>query len=124
MSKILIAEDETDISFIIETVLKKIGHVVMTAFDGETALAKATAEKPDLILLDIMMPKMDGFTINSRLKENPKTKDIKVLIMTAKGGMKGLFDLGKRYSVNGYMEKPFQVNMLLDKIKEVLEEKN
>ncbi|OGF49259.1 MAG: hypothetical protein A2044_04925 [Candidatus Firestonebacteria bacterium GWA2_43_8] len=123
MAKILIAEDETDISFIVETVLIKNGHTVITAFDGETALAKATAEKPDLILLDIMMPKMDGFTVNSKLKENPATKDIKVVIMTAKGGMKGLFDLEKKYSVNGYMEKPFQVNMLIDKVKEVLEGK-
>ncbi|OGF50224.1 MAG: hypothetical protein A2231_01735 [Candidatus Firestonebacteria bacterium RIFOXYA2_FULL_40_8] len=123
MAKILIAEDETDISFIVETVLVKTGHAVITAFDGETALAKATAEKPDLILLDIMMPKMDGFTVNSKLKENPATKDIKVVIMTAKGGMKGLFDLEKKYSVNGYMEKPFQVNMLLEKVNEVLGEK-
>ncbi|OGF44319.1 MAG: hypothetical protein A2452_05865 [Candidatus Firestonebacteria bacterium RIFOXYC2_FULL_39_67] len=123
MAKILIAEDEIDISFIVETVLVKTGYAVITAFDGETALAKALAEKPDLILLDIMMPKMDGFTVNSKLKENPETKDIKVLIMTAKGGMKGLFDLEKKYAVNGYMEKPFQVNMLLDKVKEVLEGK-
>jgi len=123
MAKILIAEDEIDISFIVETVLVKTSYAVITAFDGETALAKALAEKPDLILLDIMMPKMDGFTVNSKLKENPETKDIKVLIMTAKGGMKGLFDLEKKYAVNGYMEKPFQVNMLLDKVKEVLEGK-
>ena len=123
MAKILIAEDEIDISFIVETVLVKTGYAVITAFDGETALAKALAEKPDLILLDIMMPKMDGFTVNSKLKANPETKDIKVLIMTAKGGMKGLFDLEKKYAVNGYMEKPFQVNMLLDKVKEVLEGK-
>lgn len=120
MAKILIAEDETDISFIVQTVLTKQGHAVITAFDGETALTKAKGEKPDLILLDIMMPKMDGFTVNSKLKEDPDTKDIKVVIMTAKGGMKGLFDLEKKYSVNGYMEKPFQVNMLLDKVKEVL----
>src|SRR3989339_637777 len=88
MAKILIAEVEIDISFIVETVLVKTGYAVITAFDGETALAKALAEKPDLILLDIMMPKMDGFTVNSKLKENP-----------------------------------FQVNMLLDKVKEVLEGK-
>jgi two-component system response regulator VicR len=123
MAKILIAEDEKDIVFIIETALKKAGFETIIAYDGEETLKKAINEKPDLILLDIMMPKMDGFTVNTKLKENNETKDIPVIVCTARGGLKDLFSIEKKWKVDGYLEKPFVVKVLIDKIREVLGEK-
>lgn len=123
MAKILVAEDEKDISFIMETALINSGYEVITAFDGEETLKKAISEGPDLILLDVMMPKMDGFTVNTKLKENDKTKNIAVIVCTAKGGLKDLFGMEKNSLVNGYLEKPFIIKVLLSKIKEVMGEK-
>jgi len=123
MAKILIAEDEKDIVFIIETALKKAGFETIIAYDGEETLKKAINEKPDLILLDIMMPKMDGFTVNTKLKENNETKDIPVIVCTARGGLKDLFSIEEKWKVDGYLEKPFVVKVLIDKIREVLGEK-
>ncbi|MFH1823801.1 MAG: response regulator [Candidatus Firestonebacteria bacterium] len=123
MAKILIAEDEKDITFIIDTALKKAGYETILAYDGEEALEKAINEKPDLILLDIMMPKMDGFTVNTKLKENEKTKDIPVIVCTAKGGLKDLFNIEKKWKIDGYLEKPFVVKVLVEKVKEIIGEK-
>lgn len=122
MKRILIAEDEKDILFIIGTALKSVGYEVISAYDGEETLSKTINEMPDLILLDIMMPKLDGFSVNVKLKENDKTKNIPVIVCTAKGGLKDLFNMKQKWNVNGYLEKPFVIKVLLSKVKEVLGE--
>lgn len=121
--KILIAEDEKDIVFIMKTVLEKENYQVSEAFDGQETLEKVEKDKPDLILLDIMMPKVDGITVNRMLKKNPQTKDIPIIVITARGETRKIFQKKNEAKIDVYLEKPFPMELLLQKIKEVLGEK-
>lgn len=87
-TKILIVEDDELMSRMYQTKLTFDGYDVLTAFDGESGLAMAGKELPDLILLDVMMPKMDGLQVLEKLKADTKTKNIPVIILTNLGGMK------------------------------------
>lgn len=103
--KILVVDDEPNIRQLLEYNLKLDGHEVLLAGDGAEALEKVVSDL-DLILLDVMMPIMDGLETCSKLKTNPKTKDIPVFMLTAKSQMKdieGAFSLG----ADGYLTKPF-----------------
>lgn len=82
---ILFIEDEPDQIMMISLRLKKSGYVVIAATDGAEGLKKAVREKPDLILVDILMPGMDGFEVCRRLREDPTTKDIPIIATTAAG---------------------------------------
>ena len=82
MSRILLAEDDRILRKAGEVSLKKKGYDVIAAVDGEDALVKALAEKPDLVLLDVMMPKMNGFDVLFALKRDPIVKDIPVIMLT------------------------------------------
>jgi CheY-like chemotaxis protein len=97
--------------------LEKDGHEVIPATSGKEALEKALSSRPNLIILDIMMPEMDGYTVNTHLQENDKTKSIPVIILTAKGQMRDLFALGT--NVVAFIEKPFDPKGLRDKIREL-----
>lgn len=121
--KILIADDEKDVIFVLENALIKEGYKVISASDGVEALQKVAAEKPDLILLDIMMPRLDGHSVNVKLKENPKTANIPVIVITAFGHLKKLLEIREELTVTAYLEKPFPVLRLSKKIKEILEKK-
>ena len=118
--KILIVDDERDIVFVLKMALEKNGYLVSEAYDGIEALEKIGADKPDLILLDLMMPRMDGHSVNLKLKENPATALIPVVVITGKGHLKELLEIKDGISVAAYLEKPFTVAMLLEKIKELL----
>lgn len=118
--KILIADDEPDVLFVLEDSIKKAGYTVVLAHDGLEALEKVSKEKPDLIVLDIMMPKLDGQSVNVKLKENKETADIPVIVVTAFGQFKKLLEVRNELTVSGYLEKPFPVSALLDKINEIL----
>src|SRR5213596_3854557 len=83
--KILVVDDEIYIVHILDFSLVMEGYEVVTALDGEQALEKARAEHPDLVVLDIMMPKLDGYETCKMLKADPKTKDIPVILLSAKG---------------------------------------
>ena len=120
--KILIVDDEHDIVIILKMALEKEGYEVEEAFDGVEALEKVTLFKPDLILLDIMMPKMDGHSVNLKLKEVEATSKIPVIIITGRGQLKELIQARQEISIAAYMEKPFTVSMLIGKIKEALGE--
>jgi len=93
---ILLAEDDRILRRAGEVTLTKRGYAVIVAVDGEDALAKAQAHKPDLILLDVMMPKLDGFEVLARLKENPDTRPIPVIMLT---------NLGQESDVNRAVER-------------------
>jgi CheY-like chemotaxis protein len=93
---ILLAEDDRILRRAGEVTLAKRGYAVVVAVDGEDALAKALAHKPDLILLDVMMPKLDGFEVLSRLKDNPDTRLIPVIMLT---------NLGQESDVNKAVER-------------------
>ena len=118
MSRIMIVDDENDIVELIRFVLEREGHEVFSASNGRQALEKVVQINPDLIISDIMMPEMDGYTMNTRLQAMDETRSIPVIILTAKGQMRDLFVLGS--NVVSFMEKPFDPKGLRQRIKEVL----
>jgi DNA-binding response OmpR family regulator len=122
MSKtILIVDDEAYIVTSLEYVMQSAGFEVAVAYDGEEALAKVTEKVPDLVILDLMMPKLDGFEVCKKIRENPLWKGIRIIILTAKGRdierKKGL-SLG----ADDYMTKPFSTRDILNRVKELLAE--
>jgi DNA-binding response OmpR family regulator len=84
-ARILVVDDDRPTVMIISSILKKQGYEVFTAFDGMNGLRKAREVKPDLVVLDIMMPLLNGYEVCRRLQSNPDTADISVLMLTAKG---------------------------------------
>lgn len=112
-NKILIAEDERPISDIIKFNLEKEGYEVITAFDGKEALQKALEEKPDLLLLDIMLPQMDGFEICKRVREK---SSVPIIFVTAKEEEVDKI-LGLELGADDYITKPFSVRELVARVK-------
>ena len=117
--KILVVDDEVNITQILEFSIGSEGYDVVSASNGEEAIEKARREQPDLIILDVMMPRIDGYEACRILKANPLTKNIPVMLLTAKGR-----DIDKRlgYEVGAtdYIVKPFSPNKLIDRIHELL----
>ena len=118
-SKILIVDDEPDLLELLKTTLVGNGYDVVTANDGLQGLEQVDNENPDLILLDIKMPRMDGYTMLRELKKSEKTKHIPVIMLTVYDKMKDIFELE---GVKGYMIKSSNDQEILNKIKKVLEE--
>lgn len=120
-SKILVVDDNAYLVDILSFSLEMENYEVFKAYDGEEALKIIIDNPPDLILADIMMPKMDGFELCKKTKETPKTKDIPFLFLTAKGK---LDDQLKGFSLGGddYIVKPFNLNDLLKKIAKSIEQ--
>ena len=117
--KILVVDDEIYIVHILDFSLGMEGYEVITALDGEQALEKARAEKPDLIVLDIMMPKLDGYETCKMLKAEADTKDIPVILLSAKGrnvDQKIGFEVG----ADDYITKPFSPRKLVERINAIL----
>ena len=117
--KILITEDSPTILAIMREVLEDGGFSVISAIDGLDALAKARAELPDLIILDLMLPKMDGYKVCRMLKFDDKYKDIPIIMLTARDKESDL-KLGAEVGANAYLTKPFDNEVLLNKIKELI----
>ena len=118
--KILIVDDEKDIVTVLEIALAREGYEIFKAFDGLSAIDMIEKEKYDLILLDIMMPKFDGNSVNMRLKNKPETSNIPVIVMTGRGdAKKELSKIKEELKIYDYLEKPFAVSTLLVKIKEL-----
>jgi DNA-binding response OmpR family regulator len=120
--KILIVDDDPIILRLLASRLKNSGYDVVSAIDGESGLKKAIAKKPDLVLLDIIMPGLNGFEVCKRLKENDKTKDIPVIMLTALAGEK---DLSKSLEEGAdcFITKPFSAVDLLHEIKTAMQDK-
>jgi len=118
--KILVVDDDPDLVFILKTALEKDGYAVSTAGTGLEGLEKAKSEHPDLILLDLMMPKMDGQEMNIRLKKDARTAGIPVVILTGYGRFKELMEARKNFQVAAYLEKPVPLKKILETIKQVL----
>jgi len=119
--KIFIVEDELDFLSTLRERLEFEGFVVATAVDGEEALRKIPEEKPDLILLDIMLPEMNGYQVCRELKSNPETKTIPVVVVTAKSQESDKF-WAKETGADDYLTKPFEMEELLQKIQDNLQE--
>ena len=111
--KILVVDDEKPIVDLISFNLKKEGHEVIEAYDGETAYNMALSEKPDVILLDVMLPKMDGFTVCRKLREKISTP---IIMITAKEEEVDKV-LGLELGADDYMTKPFGIRELLARVK-------
>jgi DNA-binding response OmpR family regulator len=122
MSKtILIVDDEAYIVTSLEYVMQSAGFEVAVAYDGVEALEKVAETVPDLVILDLMMPKLDGFEVCEKIRENPLWKDIRIIILTAKGR-----DIerkkGMSLGADDYMTKPFSTRDILNRVKELLAE--
>lgn len=118
--KILAVDDERHIVRLVQVNLERQGFQVVTAFDGKEALKKVETEKPDLIVLDVMMPHMDGFEVLKRLKADDKTKNIPVIMLTAKAQDADVFR-GWASGVDCYLTKPFNPLELLTFVKRIFE---
>jgi len=118
--KVMLADDEEDVLALFSATLGDDERFdVLLARDGEEALELAQREKPELLFLDLLMPKISGYEVCRRLKENPETSSIKVIVLTAlveESGEKRV----KAAGAEGYLTKPFSPLALLDKVEETL----
>jgi len=119
--RILVIEDEPDVSKLIAVRLKQADYEVLVAYDGQDGLTKAREEKPDLILLDLMLPKMDGHKVCRILKFDQKYKKIPIIILTARGQEKDR-ELALEAGADAYITKPYAHEVILEKIKELLKQ--
>jgi DNA-binding response OmpR family regulator len=119
MTKILMVEDDKDIVKTTQYILEKKGYDCITAFDGMEGLHKAKNESPDLIILDLMLPKMNGYKIARLLKFDQKYKKIPIIMLTAKA-QESDKKLGFQTGADAYMTKPFEFENLLSLIEKHL----
>lgn len=124
MTKIMVVDDEPDLLEVVKLILESDGYQVVTAGSGQEALDKIEKEMPDLVLLDIIMPKMDGWEVFSRIKSNPNTHEIPVIMLTAKDQRIDKLIGLHVVRVDDYITKPFGRSELLERIKRVLQEKH
>ena len=118
--RILVVDDDENILSLERTILEQKGFVITTAAGGAEALKILGEEDFDLVLLDVMMPEIDGFTVCRRIKEEPRTKEIPVIFLTAKGGGEALAE-GFESGAIMYINKPFTANKLLTIVNTMLE---
>lgn len=121
--KILVADDEAFMLRLLEMTLKKGGYNVVSCRDGKEALAAAASAPPRLIVLDIMMPGLDGLGALRQLKENPATSDIPVVVLSAKGHALTRVEAETAGAVL-FLAKPFSPNQLLGEVQKILAPKN
>lgn len=117
--RILVVDDEADLVEMLKMRLEANNYEVMFAYDGQEALDKARKEKPDLIILDLMLPKMDGYKVCRMLKFDEKYKKIPIILFTARA-QESDQKMGKEVGADAYVTKPFEPKVLLGKIEELL----
>jgi two-component system alkaline phosphatase synthesis response regulator PhoP len=118
--KILLADDQEGVRELVGATLGEEEFDLLQASDGEQALKLARANNPDLILLDVMMPVLDGFQVCKQLKEDPDTRHIKIIMLTAKGSDSDM-ERGTSSGADGYFVKPFSPLALLTQVHELLD---
>jgi DNA-binding response OmpR family regulator len=119
--RILVVDDEQGIITIVKLYLVHHHYEVITASDGQEGLDKAKTEKPDLIVLDLMLPKINGYKVCGLLKKDTRYAKIPVIMFTAKAQEKDV-KLGQEVGADAYITKPFEPEVLLARIKELLQE--
>lgn len=119
MAKILIAEDERDIRDLVAFTLRFAGYEVAAASNGEEAVELAVKERPDLILMDVRMPRMTGYDACRILKADPNMKDIPVVFLSAKG-QESEIQTGLEVGAEEYLLKPFAPDQLTERVREIL----
>lgn len=118
--KVLIADDEPNIVISLEFLLRREGYEVVVAQDGVQALAVVRAERPDLAILDVMMPHRNGFEVCQDLRQDPEFKDLRIMMLTAKGRDTEV-SKGLALGADVYMTKPFSTRELIAKVKALIE---
>ncbi|MDO8790026.1 MAG: response regulator [Sulfuritalea sp.] len=118
--KILIADDEPNIVISLEFLLKREGYEVVVAHDGVEALARVRAERPDLAILDVMMPQRNGFEVCQDLRQDPEFKDLRIMMLTAKGRDTEV-SKGLALGADVYMTKPFSTRELISRVKTLID---
>jgi len=116
---VLIADDEPNILLSLQFLMKKTGYEVRTAKDGEEALAEIVRAAPDLVLLDVMMPKIDGFSICERIRANPEWNDVRIIMLTARGRDVER-EKGLALGADDYITKPFSTKDAIARVEAVL----
>lgn len=117
---ILVADDDADILVLVTTVLERSGHEVMTARDGAEAFAVAQRRRPDLAVLDVSMPELDGLEVLQRLRANAGTSDLPVVLLSAQA-QEADVALGFATGADAYVRKPFSPRELADRVAELLD---
>jgi DNA-binding response OmpR family regulator len=118
---ILVADDEPNIVISLEYLLKREGYTVVVAHNGQEALDAMAAQRPDLVLLDVMMPVKTGFEVCQEMRASDALKHTKILMLTAKGRDTDMVK-GLALGANGYMTKPFSTHDLVQKVADMLGE--
>ena len=119
--KILIVDDEVNIVISMEFLINQAGYELQIARDGEEAMEKVASFQPDLILLDVMMPKINGFEVCRRVRANPTWQDTKIIMLTAKGREVEVTK-GLALGADSYIIKPFSTKELMSEVKQILGE--
>lgn len=120
--RILLIDDHQTVFRLLEAIVRIKGYQLLYAESGQQGIVMARQEHPDMILLDVMMPDIDGFKVCQYLKENEGTKDIPVMFLTARGAESDL-ETGRKAGADGFMTKPFQTIDVLKKIEQLLVKK-
>ncbi len=116
--KILAVDDERHIVRLVQVNLQRAGYEVVTAYDGKEALEKVEAEHPDMVILDVMMPYMDGFEVLKQLRKNPSTRELPVIMLTAKAQDQDVLQ-GWTTGADCYLIKPFNPLELISFVKRI-----
>jgi len=119
MAKMLVVEDEPSLQKLLEYQLKRIGHEIRVAPDGQQTLEMVKSDRPDLVLLDVMLPVMGGFPVLKNLQDDKTTNDIPVIILSAKGRQHDIA-AGIEKGVFDYITKPFNIPNLAERIEKAL----
>ena len=117
--RILLVDDEPHLLLLVEARLKAAGYEVLTASNGQTALEMAKKESPDLMILDLMLPKMDGYKVCGLLKKDVRYSKIPILLFSARAQQEDR-KLGEEVGADAYLTKPFEPKALLAKIEELI----
>jgi CheY-like chemotaxis protein len=126
MAKILVVDDDPDMRLAIASVLRSRSYEVIEACDGQEALRKVKEEKPDLMLLDLLMPEMDGFAVVKELRDSQKKgcHDVPILVISSVGEeashRRYELELGRKLDVDDYIEKPIEPFILLGRVEKLL----
>lgn len=118
--EILVVDDEPNIVLSLEFLMKKEGYGVRTASNGEEAMQVIRESKPDLVLLDVMMPRMDGYEVCQTVRSDPQLNDMLILMLTAKG-REVEREKGLALGADDYVTKPFATRDLVEKVRLLLE---
>ena len=119
MAKLLLIDDEVQLLEMLQIRLEANGYEIVTANDGVEGIEKVKSENPDLIILDIMMPKMDGYEACKILKSDPQYRKIPIIFLSARAQEDNM-KIGKEGGAEAFVKKPFETSDLLTKIKELL----